>query len=91
MATVHPENAAGIRVLEKAGLRYEGRLRDHYRVPGGWRDSLLYAVLSTDTDPGLKPPGPPLGPVLRQASVRTTVTTLPKIVTSSAPSKTMGS
>ena len=47
-ATVHPENAAGIRVLEKAGLRYEGRLRDHYRVPGGWRDSLLYAVLATD-------------------------------------------
>jgi [ribosomal protein S5]-alanine N-acetyltransferase len=49
-ATVHPENAAGIRVLEKAGLRYEGRLRDHYRVPGGWRDSLLYAVLATDAD-----------------------------------------
>ncbi len=35
-------------MLEKAGLRYEGRLRDHYRVPGGWRDSLLYAVLATD-------------------------------------------
>ena len=48
-ATVHPDNAAAVRVLEKAGLRYEGRLRDHYRVPGGWRDSLLYAVLSTDT------------------------------------------
>ncbi len=47
-ATVHPDNSAGIRVLEKAGLRYEGRLRDHYRVPGGWRDSLLYAVLATD-------------------------------------------
>jgi [ribosomal protein S5]-alanine N-acetyltransferase len=47
-ATVHPENAAGVRVLEKVGLRYEGRLRDHYHVPGGWRDSLLYAVLATD-------------------------------------------
>jgi [ribosomal protein S5]-alanine N-acetyltransferase len=47
-ATVHPDNAAGVRVLEKAGLRYEGRLRDHFRMPGGWRDSLLYAVVSTD-------------------------------------------
>jgi [ribosomal protein S5]-alanine N-acetyltransferase len=47
-ATVHPDNAAGVRVLEKVGLRYEGRLRDDYRVPGGWRDSLLYAVLATD-------------------------------------------
>jgi [ribosomal protein S5]-alanine N-acetyltransferase len=48
-ATVHPDNTAGVRVLEKVGLRYEGRLRDHYRVPGGWRDSLLYAALATDT------------------------------------------
>ncbi len=47
-ATVHPENQASIRVLEKVGLRYEGRLRDHYRVPSGWRDSLLYAALATD-------------------------------------------
>jgi [ribosomal protein S5]-alanine N-acetyltransferase len=47
-ATVHPDNAAGVRVLEKVGMRYEGRLRDHFRVPDGWRDSLLYAVLATD-------------------------------------------
>ena len=47
-ATVHPDNVAGVRVLEKVGMRYEGRLRDHYRVPGGWRDSMLYAVLATD-------------------------------------------
>ena len=47
-ATAHPENAASIRVLERVGMRYEGRLRDHFRVPGGWRDSLLYAVLATD-------------------------------------------
>jgi [ribosomal protein S5]-alanine N-acetyltransferase len=44
-ATVHPENAASIRVLEKAGMVYEGRLRDDRRMPEGWHDSLLYAVL----------------------------------------------
>jgi [ribosomal protein S5]-alanine N-acetyltransferase len=47
-ATVHPENAASIRVLEKAGLSYEGRLRDYRRVPGGWQDSLLYAATRSD-------------------------------------------
>jgi RimJ/RimL family protein N-acetyltransferase len=52
-ATVHPQNVASIRVLEKAGMTYEGRLRDHLRMPGGWRDSLLYAVLGGDQ------PGPP--------------------------------
>lgn len=47
-ATCHPDNVASARVLEKAGLTYEGRLRDHAKVRGEWRDSLLYAVLATD-------------------------------------------
>jgi RimJ/RimL family protein N-acetyltransferase len=47
-ATVHPENVASIRVLEKAGMTYEGRLRDDRRMPDGWRDSLLSAMLRND-------------------------------------------
>jgi RimJ/RimL family protein N-acetyltransferase len=45
-ATCHPENAASARVLEKAGLKLEGRLRHHVLVRGSWRDSLLFAVVA---------------------------------------------
>lgn len=44
-ATCHPDNAASARVLTKAGLTLEGRLRDHLLVRGAWRDSLLFAVI----------------------------------------------
>lgn len=47
-ATCHPDNAASIRVLEKAGLVREGRLRDHLRVREGWRDSLVFAAINDD-------------------------------------------
>ncbi len=47
-ATVHPENAASVRVLEKAGMTYEGCLRDDRRMPEGWCDSLLFAVIRDD-------------------------------------------
>lgn len=45
-ATCHPDNVASARVLEKAGMTFEGRMRDHMRVRGGWRDSLLYAAVA---------------------------------------------
>jgi RimJ/RimL family protein N-acetyltransferase len=45
-ATCHPENRASARVLEKAGMSFEGRMRGHMRVRDGWRDSLLYAVVA---------------------------------------------
>lgn len=44
-ATCHPDNVASARVLEKAGLTFEGRLRGHLRTREGWRDSLLFAVV----------------------------------------------
>ncbi len=44
-ATCDPANVASVRVLEKCGMDYEGRLRDHLSVRGGWRDSLLYAAV----------------------------------------------
>lgn len=50
-AHCHPEHAACARVLEKAGMRREGLLRDYKIVRGEWRDSLLYACLSDDAAP----------------------------------------
>lgn len=47
-ATCDVENVASARVLEKAGLRLEGRLRERYQIRGEWRDSLLYARLARD-------------------------------------------
>lgn len=47
-ATCRPENVGSARVLEKAGLRLEGRMRDHMWIRGRYRDSLLYAALRTD-------------------------------------------
>jgi ribosomal-protein-alanine N-acetyltransferase len=47
-ATCHPDNHASSRVLEKAGLVFEGRMRSHLFVRGEWRDSLLYAAVSDD-------------------------------------------
>jgi [ribosomal protein S5]-alanine N-acetyltransferase len=52
-ATTHPDNVASQRVLEKAGMTYEGRMRDHLLVDGTWRDSLGYAILQTDPRPPL--------------------------------------
>jgi ribosomal-protein-alanine N-acetyltransferase len=50
-ATCHPDNHASARVLEKAGLRFEGRMRSHLFVRGTWRDSLLYAVVGPPAEP----------------------------------------
>ncbi len=44
-AGVLPENAASMRVLEKAGFRNEGLQKKAIRVHGEWRDEYVYAVL----------------------------------------------
>jgi RimJ/RimL family protein N-acetyltransferase len=44
-ATCHPDNTGSTRVMQKAGMTYEGRMRDHLLVRGAWRDSLLYAFV----------------------------------------------
>ena len=41
-------NEASGRVMAKAGLRYEGTRRDHYRKWGEYRDCVDYGLLSTD-------------------------------------------
>ena len=39
------DNRRSIRVLEKAGLQLEGRLRDKVYFKGRWWDTLLFAIL----------------------------------------------
>ncbi len=41
------ENVASMRVVEKLGFTREGTIRHRVRVGGVWRDSHLYALLST--------------------------------------------
>ncbi len=60
-ATCHPENVGSQRVLEKVGLRQEGRMRDHLLVRGAWRDSLLYAAITTE-GPDAAPRSDPTAP-----------------------------
>ena len=47
-ATVHPENAASIRVLEKVGMTLEGRLREDELYDGEYQDSLVYSILEQE-------------------------------------------
>lgn len=48
-ATVRPENAASMRVLEKLGFRQEGLFRRYLDVDGAWRDHLCYALTADET------------------------------------------
>jgi len=48
-AICDPDNRASARVMEKIGMTYEGRLRDYTWKKEKWRDSLIYAILETDT------------------------------------------
>ncbi len=43
-----PENLGSIRVLEKAGMRCEGLLRDYEFVKGAYQDLNLYSILRRD-------------------------------------------
>ena len=43
-----PENAASVRLLEKAGFRPEGKAREYLCIAGRWRDHLLFARLAAD-------------------------------------------
>jgi ribosomal-protein-alanine N-acetyltransferase len=45
-AVCRPENGGSARVLEKAGLQFEGRLREVKFVRGEWWDSMMYAAIA---------------------------------------------
>jgi len=47
-ATCDPANVASAHVLEKVGMKREGRIREHAWTKGRWRDSLLYAILEQE-------------------------------------------
>ncbi|MFC4942026.1 GNAT family N-acetyltransferase [Pseudonocardia sp. GCM10023141] len=51
-ATVRPENARSLRVLEKLGFRQEGLFRRYLDVDGAWRDHLCYALTIEDVPAG---------------------------------------
>lgn len=54
------DNQASRRVLEKLGLRLEGRMRSHERIAGKWVDRLIYGMLADEwftTRPPLLDPG----------------------------------
>jgi RimJ/RimL family protein N-acetyltransferase len=42
------DNTASARVLERAGLRLEGRLRENEYFKGRWWDTLLYGLLESE-------------------------------------------
>jgi RimJ/RimL family protein N-acetyltransferase len=47
-ATCHPDNGASARVMEKTGMRFEGRMRQIQCVRGEWWDALMYAIVVGD-------------------------------------------
>lgn len=51
-ALCFPRNRASARVMEKAGLHYEGLLRGYVRKGATFEDVLVYAVLEEDMAPG---------------------------------------
>ena len=47
------ENSASVRVLEKTGLQFEGRLRENKFFKGRWWDTLIYSILEREWAAGL--------------------------------------
>lgn len=41
-------NVAAIKVLEKLGMKREGKLRQYVMIDGNYRDHLLYSIIRTD-------------------------------------------
>lgn len=46
-----PLNEASARTLLRAGMREDGRIRDHVLVHGAWRDSITYSILEHEWTP----------------------------------------
>ena len=49
-AGVVPENAASVRVLEKAGFRREGYSKNYLKLDDAWRDHEMFAITVEDLD-----------------------------------------
>lgn len=48
---IRPENAASLRIVEKLGLRYEGRRLRYIHIDGAWRDHDCFAI-TREEEPG---------------------------------------
>lgn len=47
-AECHPDNTGSWRVMEKAGMRREGLLRQNCTIRGEWTDTLVYAMVADE-------------------------------------------
>lgn len=54
-ADVDPDNAASIRLLERAGFRREGHFRERWFTFGSWKDSAMYGLLTADFEAEVRP------------------------------------
>lgn len=50
---IRPENAPSLRVVEKLGLRYEGRRAAYIHIDGAWRDHDCFAVTAEEARQGM--------------------------------------
>lgn len=54
---IHPDNASSIRLAERCGFTYEGRIREGWFNLGEWHDLLVYGLVRRELVDG-KPPAP---------------------------------
>jgi RimJ/RimL family protein N-acetyltransferase len=47
-ARAEPRNSASVRVLERLGMRLEGRLRENEWVKGEWQSEVVYGLLARE-------------------------------------------
>jgi ribosomal-protein-alanine N-acetyltransferase len=50
-ATISVENAASIKLVERLGFVFEGRMREHYLIQGRRTDELIYGLLRSEWSP----------------------------------------
>lgn len=50
---IRPENRASLRVVEKLGMRYEGRRAAYIHISGAWRDHDAFAVTREEVPAGM--------------------------------------
>jgi ribosomal-protein-alanine N-acetyltransferase len=51
------ENTASARVMEKAGMSYEGTMREREYIKGAYRDMKLYSILRSEYTTARRRPG----------------------------------
>jgi ribosomal-protein-alanine N-acetyltransferase len=49
-AAIMPRNVRSVRVIEKAGFRYEGESKRYLAINGIWEDHAIYALTSEEVD-----------------------------------------